>query len=80
MRTRIATVLVVAAGVLVLSQAGFAQTTTLTFDDVTAPCGFALTVPLTTEYASQGVTFAGPAAGSGGAVLNSCANFGVTGF
>jgi hypothetical protein len=80
MRARIATVLMVAAGVLVLSQAGFAQTTTVTFDDVTAPCVFTQTVPLTTEYASQGVTFAGPVAGSGGAVLNSCANFGVTGF
>ena len=80
MRARFAAVLVVAAGVLVLSQIVFAQTTTLTFDDVTAPCGFADTGPLTTEYALQGVTFAGPVAGSGGAVLNSCSNFGVTGY
>lgn len=61
------------------SSAAAAGTRTINFDDVTAPCNFTLTAPLTTQYQAQGVTFAGPAAGEGGAILNQCSGFGVTG-
>ncbi|MEM9555456.1 MAG: IPTL-CTERM sorting domain-containing protein [Acidobacteriota bacterium] len=50
------------------------------FDDLTAPTGFIETMPLTLEYEDLGVTFAGPSAGEGGAVLNEGGGFGVTGF
>jgi len=55
-------------------------TTLINFDDRTAPCIFLATVPLTTEYSSLGVVFAGPSSGSGGAVLNECGAFGVTSY
>lgn len=50
---------------------------TINFDDVVAPALFADTTPLTTQYAAQGVTFSGPAAGQGGAILNESGSFGV---
>jgi hypothetical protein len=50
----------------------------ITFDTGTSPCGFAATKPLRDEYAGLGVHFYGPTASSGGAVLNQCANFGVS--
>ena len=55
-----------------------AGTRTINFDDFTAPASFADAAPLTNRYASLGVTFAGPAPGSGGAVLDVTA-FPVTG-
>jgi hypothetical protein len=48
------------------------------FDDPPAPCGFVETGPLTTQYAAQGVVFSGVSP-NGGAVLNECGNFSVTG-
>jgi hypothetical protein len=57
-----------------------AGTRTINFDDVTAPCVFMDTGPLTTYYQALGVTFAGPAAGQGGAILNQCAAYAVSGF
>lgn len=50
--------------------------TLLNFDDVAAPCVFAETVALR-NY--NGVLFSGGAPNDGGAILNECGNFGVTG-
>jgi hypothetical protein len=47
-----------------------AATRTINFDDFTAPPLFANAEPVTERYASLGVHFAGPAPGSGGAVLD----------
>ncbi len=44
-----------------------------------SPCSFLLTQPLTSEYSALGVTFSGPSAGSGGATVNQCGFFGVSG-
>ncbi len=52
----------------------------INFDDAPQPCVFAETVALTTEYAAQGVVFSGPGGNDGGAVLDECSNFGVTGY
>lgn len=49
------------------------------FDDVEAPCSFSDQYPLGDEYVDLGVEFAGPAEGDGGAILNECGNFGVSG-
>ena len=57
----------------------FAAPATINFDDVTAPCSFSETVPLTNQYSAQGVTFSGPGAGLGGALINECGSFGVSG-
>ena len=79
-RSRSALWLAVAlAGLVLAPAAAAAGTRTINFDDVTAPCNFGLTAPLTTQYQAQGVTFAGPQAGEGGAILNECGGFGVTG-
>jgi hypothetical protein len=56
-----------------------AATTTITFDDTLAPAGFHGTAPLTDQYAALGVTFSGPSAGAGGAVLNQGSGFFVAG-
>jgi hypothetical protein len=54
--------------------------TVINFDDLTAPCLFLdSSGPLTSHYSNLGVNFSGPAAGSGGVVLNECGGFGVTG-
>lgn len=54
--------------------------TVINFNEVTAPCLFIESPgPLTSQYSSLGVNFSGPAPGSGGAILNECSNFGVTG-
>jgi hypothetical protein len=50
------------------------------FDDVTAPCNFINTIALTNEYAALGVIFGGPDGLDGGAILDECGNFGVTGY
>jgi hypothetical protein len=80
-RITIAVLTAVAATSVATASAG-AQTTTITFDTdasgapLSAPCLFVQTVPLTDLYASLGVHFSGPSAGTGGAILNSqCANF-----
>ena len=49
------------------------------FDDNAAPCFFANTTRLTGAYAHRGVTFAGPGGNDGGAILDECGAFGVTG-
>jgi len=49
------------------------------FDDNTEPCGFSATTRVTNEYAAFGVTFSGPGGNDGGAVLDECSSFGVTG-
>jgi hypothetical protein len=66
---------------LAVATSATAGTRTINFDDdVLAPCTFGETGPLTTRYtASMGVTFAGPAPGEGGAILDQCGGFGVTG-
>jgi hypothetical protein len=50
------------------------------FDDVTAPCAFSQANPLRDEYLGVGVSFAGLAPLDGGAVLNECGGFVVTGY
>lgn len=49
------------------------------FDDVTAPCSFAQTTALTNEYSVLDVVFSGPGSNDGGAILDECAGFSVTG-
>lgn len=49
------------------------------FDDATAPCNFISTIALTSEYAALGVIFGGPDGLDGGAILDECGNFGVSG-
>lgn len=50
------------------------------FDDlVDAPCLFLLSTRLTDRYTPEGVTFAGPGGKDGGAILNQCSLFGVSG-
>ncbi len=62
-----------------LSQAMSGSVTVIDFDDVTAPCLFSNTVRLTTEYADLNAVFTGPGGNDGGAVLNECGGFGVSG-
>jgi hypothetical protein len=50
------------------------------FDDVVAPCLFLETAPLRDHYLGLGVRFFGPDTSGGGAILNACGNFSVTGF
>jgi hypothetical protein len=50
----------------------------INFDDTQQGCGFVS--PLTISYSGLGVTFEGPAAGDGGAVLNECGGFSVSGY
>ncbi len=52
----------------------------INFDELSAPCLFFFTVALTDEYDPLGVTFSGPGGFNGGAVLDECSNFGVTGY
>jgi hypothetical protein len=82
-RITIAVLIAVAATSVATASAG-AQTTTITFDTdasgapLSAPCLFVQTAPLTDLYASLGVHFSGPSAGTGGAILNDCGNFPIT--
>ena len=55
------------------------STNIINFDDVTAPCSFPETTRLTDQYADRGVIFAGPGGNDGGAILNECGNFSVSG-
>ena len=50
------------------------------FDDVTAPCAFFQTAALTDAYLARGVRFSGLPPAAGGAILNWCSNFSVTGY
>ncbi len=51
------------------------------FDDLTtAPCLFFDTGPLRSEYAAQGLQFWGTSLLDGGAVLNACSGFSVSGY
>lgn len=50
------------------------------FDDGTQPCTFDQTIALTTEYSALGVVFSGPGGNDGGAILDECGGFGVTGY
>ena len=50
------------------------------FDEDEEPCLFASALPLRTKYTALGVTFAGPGPLDGGAILDECGNFGVTGY
>jgi hypothetical protein len=49
------------------------------FDDGPAPCNFIQTIALTDEYSALGVIFGGPDGLDGGAILDECGSFGVTG-
>jgi hypothetical protein len=49
------------------------------FDDNSEPCTFLQTKALRTKYAALGVYFDGPAGLDGGAILDECSNFGVSG-
>ncbi len=53
--------------------------TTINFDDFTAPCVFVDTRPLTNRYEAEGVLFEGPGVLDGGAVVNECGGWSVTG-
>lgn len=69
----------------VLPRATFGQLTpeaiqSIDFDGQVAPCSFVDTVALTSEYFVQGVVFRGPGGFDGGAILDECGNFGVTGY
>jgi hypothetical protein len=55
---------------LLLLSAASSFAATITFDDVVAPPLFQSTTPLTDHYSALGVTFSGPSAGLGGAILN----------
>lgn len=50
------------------------------FDDVTAPCAFYQTAPLRDHYLARGVRFSGLSPAAGGAILNWCGSFDVTGY
>ena len=50
------------------------------FDDGPKPCNFSDTVALTSEYSALGVVFSGPGGNDGGAILDECGNFGVSGY
>jgi hypothetical protein len=67
-------------GLLVLlllqTQSAWGQTqTTIDFDSLTTTCSLQTSYPLTTEFTSVGVTFAGDYA-----PLDHCSPFGVTGY
>jgi hypothetical protein len=51
----------------------------INFDDQTEPCYFADTTRLTDRYQTLGVIFEGPGGNDGGAILDECSNFGVSG-
>ena len=70
MRRLLSALLLAGLALALAPAASPAATRTINFDDFTAPMAFADAEPLTERYASLGVHFAGPAAGSGGAVLD----------
>ncbi len=56
-----------------------ALTTLIDFDDLSQPCSFLQTMRATNEYATAGVIFEGPGGNDGGALLDECSGFDVTG-
>jgi hypothetical protein len=52
----------------------------INFDDTTVTGSFSSSRPLRGEYEDRGVTFAGPTANNGGAIIDYSGNFNVTGF
>ncbi len=72
-------IVLLAGLLLLLAPQARAGTRTINFDDRTVPCNFASTSPARDQYASLGVTFSGPAANQGGAILNECGNFQISG-
>jgi hypothetical protein len=62
-----------------VSFTSIAGATLISFDDGLAPCLFHDTIRLTGKYAGLGVIFEGPGGNDGGAILNECGNFGVSG-
>jgi len=54
-------------------------TTVIDFDDMVEPCDFFSTTALTNKYAAQGVVFSGGGVPHGGAILDQCGIFSVTG-
>ncbi len=55
--------------------------TEINFDDMFgAPTGFSAVLPLHNEYTGYGITFWGPTADDGGAILDEGSSFGVTGY
>jgi hypothetical protein len=50
------------------------------FDDAPQPCSFLETTALRDAYLALGVSFSGPAALDGGAILDLCGYFGVNGY
>jgi PEP-CTERM motif len=66
---------------LLVLPAGAVADIYITFDEGgSAVVDFVSTVPLTSAYSSSGVTFSGPSAGQGGAILNQSGNFGVNAY
>jgi hypothetical protein len=57
-----------------------ALATLIDFDDLAQPCNFNLTTHLTSAYSAMGVLFVGPGGNDGGAILDECSNFSVTGY
>jgi hypothetical protein len=53
--------------------------TTINFDDGSQPCSFIQTVALRNEYQAMGVIFDGPGGNDGGAILDQCGVFSVSG-
>jgi len=54
-------------------------TVTIDFDDVSAPCTFIETTALRDRYKSLGVRFRGPGELDGGAIVDQCGNWFITG-
>lgn len=59
---------------------GTTVTSDINFDDAGAPCLFIETTALRNAYQAVGVVFSGPGALNGGAILNQCGGFGVSGY
>jgi hypothetical protein len=49
------------------------------FDDIAASCLSSESTALTDQYSSSWITFSGPGGNDGGAILDECSNFGVSG-
>ncbi|GAB4422141.1 MAG: hypothetical protein Fur0044_20000 [Anaerolineae bacterium] len=53
--------------------------TVINFDNASQPCLFNQTTALRNQYQALGVTFSGPSSNDGGAILDQCGGFGVSG-
>jgi uncharacterized repeat protein (TIGR01451 family) len=54
--------------------------TVIDFDDFPQPCSFISTTALRDEYQSRGIRFNGPGGNNGGAILDQCSGFSVSGY